>query len=117
MKAKVWYLYHSGFAVKTAAHFLIFDYWQQRPRGKGLESGVIDPAALTDDNVIVFASHAHGDQLENGADVWEYHERMFSAAAKERVNIEDAEAVARHAHGLFDTDDLLMRNHEGGAYC
>ena len=65
MNAKIWYLYHSGFAVQTAAHFLIFDYWVTRPKGKGLESGVIDPAALKEDNVIVFASHSHRDHYNS----------------------------------------------------
>ena len=53
--------------------------------------------------------------LEHDVDVWEYHERMFSAAAKERVNIEDAEVVAGHAHGLLDTDDFLSAL-QSGAY-
>ena len=61
MSARIRYLYHSGFAVQTAEHFLIFDYWKQRPKGKGLESGVIDPAALSGYDVIAFVSHNHGD--------------------------------------------------------
>ena len=61
MIAKIWYLYHSGFAVETSKHFLVFDYWRNTPKGKGLESGVIDTAALRDKDVIVFASHRHGD--------------------------------------------------------
>lgn len=61
MTITTWYLYQSGFAVDTGAHFLIFDYWRSSPRGRGLESGVIDPAALADRDVIVFVSHRHGD--------------------------------------------------------
>ena len=63
MKAKIWYLYHSGFAVQTAGHFFIFDYWRTTPKGKGLESGVIDTEALRDKDVVVFASHRHGDHF------------------------------------------------------
>jgi len=70
MKAKIWYLYHSGFAVQTAGHFLIFDYWKQRPKGKGLESGVIDPAAISEYDVIVFASHSHGDHFSRSIFDW-----------------------------------------------
>ena len=70
MNAKIRYLYHSGFAVQTAAHFLIFDYWVKRPKGKGLESGVIDPAALKEDNVIVFASHSHRDHYNSDILGW-----------------------------------------------
>ena len=70
MSAKIWYLYHSGFAVQTANHFLIFDYWKQRPKGKGLESGVVDPATLKEQDVIVFASHAHGDHFNREVLSW-----------------------------------------------
>ena len=70
MNARIWYLYHSGFAVQTAGHFLIFDYWKQSPQGKGLESGVIDPAALKEHDVIVFASHAHGDHYNREILSW-----------------------------------------------
>jgi len=70
MKAKIWYLYHSGFAVRTSGHFLIFDYWKQHPKGKGLDGGVIDPEALADEDVIVFASHKHGDHLNRNIFGW-----------------------------------------------
>ena len=70
MKAKIWYLYHSGFAVQTAEHFLIFDYWKQRPKGKGIESGVIEPAALAEYDVIAFVSHNHGDHYNRDIKDW-----------------------------------------------
>jgi len=70
MQAKIWYLYHSGFAVQTAGHFLIFDYWKQSPKGKGLESGVIDTQALKGQNVIVFASHGHPDHYNRDIRNW-----------------------------------------------
>ena len=58
---KIWYLYQSGFALQTSEHFLIFDYWRDRPKGAGLDDGVIDPVALRNDDVVVFVSHRHGD--------------------------------------------------------
>jgi len=61
MGIKVWYLYHSGFAVQTVNHFFVFDYWRDKPKGEGLDSGVIDPIALNDLDVVVFSSHRHGD--------------------------------------------------------
>jgi len=61
MDIKVWYLYHSGFAVQTVNHFFILDYWRDKPKNEGLESGVIDPVALRDFDVIVLSSHRHGD--------------------------------------------------------
>ena len=67
---KVWYLYHSGFAVQTTSHFLIFDYWRDKPSGAGLESGVIDPDALMDKDVIAFVSHKHGDHYNRDIFKW-----------------------------------------------
>jgi len=70
LRAKIWYLYHSGFAVQTSDHFLIFDYWKQSPKGKGLDSGVINPAALSGKDVIVFVSHSHGDHFNRNILSW-----------------------------------------------
>ena len=61
MKAKVWYLAHSGFAVQTESSFLIFDYYLDEPKGGTIEQGVIDPKELAEKNVIVFVSHNHDD--------------------------------------------------------
>lgn len=63
MKARIWYLYHSGFAVQTAKHFLVFDYWKSSPRDAGLARGVINPEEIKDQDVIVFASHNHPDHI------------------------------------------------------
>jgi L-ascorbate metabolism protein UlaG (beta-lactamase superfamily) len=70
MNEKVWYLYHSGFAVQTAGHFLIFDYWRDKPKGAGLESGVIEPALIQDRDVVVFVSHKHGDHYNRKIHQW-----------------------------------------------
>lgn len=67
---KIWYLYHSGFAVDTGAHVLIFDYWRDTPHGGSLEDGVIDPKALRDRDVLVFASHRHGDHYNKAIFQW-----------------------------------------------
>ena len=45
--------------------------------------------------------------LEQSVDIWAYHGRMYNAAVRERVNIEDPEVVAGHAHGLLDIDGFL----------
>lgn len=63
MEAEIRYLYHSGFAVKTERHFLIFDYYRDDPRGGGLADGVIDPGEIRDLDTVVFASHSHPDHF------------------------------------------------------
>jgi len=70
MKTRITYLYHSGFAVQTAGHFLVFDYWKNTPKGKGLDFGVVDPAALSGQDVIVFVSHKHGDHYNHDVRNW-----------------------------------------------
>ena len=62
-QAVVWYLGHSGWAVKTQNQLLIFDYWKNgaEPDEPGLDNGTINAEELKDLNVTVFASHAHGD--------------------------------------------------------
>ncbi len=63
--ATVWYLYHSGFALKTQNHFMIFDYYADKPEGyaRSLDTGVIDPAQIASEHVLVFSSHSHGDHF------------------------------------------------------
>lgn len=73
---KVWYLYHSGFAVEAGGCLLLFDYWNNREDGdaRTLENGVFDPVnwlshAAQEAHgdiippVIVFSSHKHGDHF------------------------------------------------------
>lgn len=67
---KIWYLDHSGFAVKTPNHFLIFDYYTEQPKDGGLEQGVINPEDLKDENVLVFSSHHHPDHLNRNIFQW-----------------------------------------------
>lgn len=62
----IWYLGHSGWAVKTSNHFLIFDYWEQddKPEGANLSDGFIHPPDLKEQEVYVFISHAHRDHFD-----------------------------------------------------
>jgi len=64
-QAVIRYLYHSGWAVKTANHLLIFDYTEppERPARRSLEIGSIEPSEIADQNVTVFVSHGHDDHF------------------------------------------------------
>ena len=62
-KVKVTYLEHSGFAVETEKHLLIFDYFNDKGEGAGrsLSNGVVGEETLRiDKEVLVFSSHSHG---------------------------------------------------------
>jgi L-ascorbate metabolism protein UlaG (beta-lactamase superfamily) len=65
-KAKITYLFHSGYAVETANHFIIFDYYQPFPGNKlSVTDGVITSEFLkSKKNIMVFSSHAHADHFD-----------------------------------------------------
>jgi ankyrin repeat protein len=71
--AVIWYLGHSGWAVKTMNHLLIFDYYEKtdRPDDPRLINGRINPTELYDQNVYVFASHQHADHFDKTILEWE----------------------------------------------
>lgn len=64
--AKITHLFHSGYAVETAEHYLIFDYYQPQPTAGGtIHEGIITGDFLkSKKNVFVFASHNHGDHFD-----------------------------------------------------
>ena len=66
-EAFIWYLRHSGWAIKTKSALLVFDYWDNDPAPdeKLLANGHIRPEELKDYPVYVFASHDHGDHSNN----------------------------------------------------
>lgn len=61
--AVIWYLGHSGWAIKTRENLLIFDYW----KGGGISdtpsllNGAISPDEIKGLKVSVFVSHSHND--------------------------------------------------------
>ncbi|ROR22117.1 L-ascorbate metabolism protein UlaG (beta-lactamase superfamily) [Mobilisporobacter senegalensis] len=62
---KVVYLYHSGFAVKTKNHLLIFDYYSKP--GTDFNNLITDISPIEEleaQNIIVFSSHRHPDHFD-----------------------------------------------------
>ncbi len=64
-EATIWYLKHSGWAIKTRSAFLVFDYWDvdPAPDAKLLANGHVRPEELRDLPVYVFVSHRHPDHF------------------------------------------------------
>jgi ankyrin repeat protein len=64
-ESAIWYLDHSGYAIKTKNNLLIFDYWERQPltENGSINNGYINPEELKDLNVTVFVSHTHGDHF------------------------------------------------------
>ncbi len=73
-EASIWFLGHSGWAIKTQNHFLIFDYfcnsWEKKPGDSCLASGFIIPEQIKDLPVTVFATHSHGDHFDQRIFDW-----------------------------------------------
>jgi ankyrin repeat protein/L-ascorbate metabolism protein UlaG (beta-lactamase superfamily) len=74
-EATVWYLGHSGWAIKTRNHLLVFDYFlppgRTVPEGASLASGYIVPCELMKQNVCVFTTHGHADHYQEGIFDWQ----------------------------------------------
>lgn len=71
IQAKIYYIYHSGFAIKTKNHFLIFDYYKE-PTESNHSSSVLSPENIKEmKNVIVFSSHSHEDHFNPSIFNWE----------------------------------------------
>ncbi len=64
-QAVVRYLFHSGWAVRTQNHLLIFDYTEPLPPpGRPApDARAVETAEIADQNVTVFVSHAHSDHF------------------------------------------------------
>jgi ankyrin repeat protein/L-ascorbate metabolism protein UlaG (beta-lactamase superfamily) len=71
-EAAIWYLFHSGWAVKTANHFLVFDYFTPplNPDKPCLANGRIDPNQIKNEKVLVFSSHEHSDHYDTTIFGW-----------------------------------------------
>jgi ankyrin repeat protein/L-ascorbate metabolism protein UlaG (beta-lactamase superfamily) len=70
--ALTWYLGHSGWAIKTSNHLLVFDYFKGTtlPDTPLLVNGNINPEEIKDLNVTVFVSHSHGDHYTPAVFDW-----------------------------------------------
>lgn len=69
---KIYYLDHSGVAVETDRHLLIFDYYTDSPVGGSLTEGVITLDKLPEGKrLVAFASHKHGDHYNRVIHEWQ----------------------------------------------
>ncbi len=69
----IWYLEHSGMAVRKDNNLLIFDYWKQQPTANNpsLYNGWINPEEIKDLNVYVFVSHSDMDHYDKRILDWQ----------------------------------------------
>jgi len=113
----VWYLGHSGWAMKTRNHFLVFDYTAVNTvvADRKILNSFIDSADLKGENVYVFVSHDHDDHYDKVILSWEEQVKNIkyifgwenclsskgtSVAANKTLNIDDIEVAT-----IESTDD------------
>ena len=72
-EAIIWYLGHSGWAIKTKNHLLIFDYVETGIKSVelSLTSGHINPSEIKDQHVYLFVTHEHADHYDQNIFEWE----------------------------------------------
>ena len=65
-EAVVWYLTHSGWAVKTPKRVLVFDYWKDGnlPTNASLNNGFLNADEFKDMPLVLFVSHQHTDHFD-----------------------------------------------------
>lgn len=89
---KIYYLYHSGFAVETLNHFLIFDYYKDsfNPLDQTLEKGFISEDILKGKkNILVFCSHSHPDHFNPGILKWQELNSFIRYILSNDIHIEN----------------------------
>ena len=119
MDAEITYLFHSAFAVKTPAHFLIFDYYRDVPHGGRLAQGVVNPQEIAGENVVVFASHCHPDHYSPRIFGWRTEIPGIRYVLSDDIRTRE-EALTVAPGRTYDLGDLSVRTLEatdrGGAF-
>ncbi len=73
-EAEVFFLGHSGWAIKTQNHLLVFDYFDdtraRKPDHPCLLSGCIDTADIKNQHMTVFSTHDHADHFSPVIFTW-----------------------------------------------
>ena len=65
---KIFYIYHSGFAIETENYKLVFDYYMEPKKNSG--GFKIGDFLIGEKQVLVFSSHSHGDHFKKEILKW-----------------------------------------------
>lgn len=68
--AEVVYLNHSGFAVDTGNHVLVFDYYKDESQG-------LSPMLMKHKKIWIFSSHAHHDHFNPAVGQWQEQVKKY----------------------------------------
>jgi L-ascorbate metabolism protein UlaG (beta-lactamase superfamily) len=107
-KVKITYLDHSGFAVETENHLLIFDYFKdESEKGhRSLSNGVVGEEDLKiHKDVIVFSSHSHGDHFNPVILKWRFWRPDIEYVLSDDIELEE-EVSNVNFMGSYEEIDL-----------
>jgi ankyrin repeat protein len=120
-EAMIWHLGHSGWAIKTQEHLVIFDYnapLRSIPPDASLSSGYIIPSHMKGQNVTVFATHEHGDHYDPAIFNWqeEVESIQFVLGFQPRdIEYEYVYAAPHTETMLEDMAVTTIRSNDGGS--
>lgn len=88
IKAKIHYIYHSGFAIETTNHFLVFDYYKN-PSNISIKDILSPDNIKLKKNMYVFSSHSHGDHFNPRIFQWEQYNPEIKYVLSSDIDIEE----------------------------
>ena len=111
-EALIFYLFHSGWAVKTQNHLLIFDYWQkeEEPEQPSLLNGFINPSEIASQNVYVFVTHQHSDHYDPIILEWKEKIKNIKYIFGWKATDDPSHFYFQSERKSYKTDDLEIFN-------
>ncbi len=94
-EAKIYYLFHSGFAIKTKNHFLIFDYYKEPKNNEGTypKALVLSPENIKEmENIYVFSSHSHEDHFNSEILDWQNYNSKIQYILSSDIKVDKNKA-------------------------
>jgi len=116
MKAKISYIDHSGFAIKTENYLLIFDYFKEPDL---ITNNIEDRAILsaeslkTAENIIVFSSHSHSDHFNPNIFKWMSSNPNIQYVLSDDIKIND---IKPNYHFIEEGEKINIKDVKIRAY-
>ena len=102
-KANIYFIYHSGFAVKTYNHLLIFDYFKKPAEMNETARKLLDMENLKNmQNVFVFSSHSHEDHFNPEILEFEKYNAGIEYVLSSDINVEN-----KHNYNMISEGEEL----------
>ncbi|MCH5138961.1 MBL fold metallo-hydrolase [Clostridiaceae bacterium UIB06] len=105
-KLKIYYIYHSGFAVETTNYFLIFDYYKECNNPTSSDSFVLKDLIKSKKNVLIFSSHSHHDHFNPVILDWEKYNQNIKYILSSDITLENWK---NNYYKMSQGEDLFLK--------